>query len=225
MDVNNAFLQGHSHEDVYMEQPHGFVDTDNPTYVCKLRKAIYGLKQAPRAWYLELRTFLVESGFINSHAYASLFTFHSGDLVIYILIYVDDIIITGTNSEIVQQFIDILANKFSLKDLGSLSYFLGIEVDTAPFGIFLAQKRYVSDLLARAKMSTAKPVSTPIVTDCNLTFSSGTALVDATTYRTIIGGLQYLCLTRSDIAYAVNKLSQFMHRSSTDHWAAVKRLL
>ena len=92
LDVNNVFLQGHFFEDFYMTQPPGFVDRDNPTHICKLKKVIYGLKQAPRAWYLELRQFLIESRFTNSHANTSLFILYSSDIIIYLLFYVDDII-------------------------------------------------------------------------------------------------------------------------------------
>ena len=149
MDVNNPFLQGHLSEDVYMGQPSGFVDKDNPTHVCKLKKAIYGLKQAPRAWYLELHQFLIESGFTNSHADIFLFILHSGDITIYLLVYVDDIIIIGTNTNIIQRYIDLLEQRFSIKDLGALSYFLSIEVLTTSFGVLLTQRRYISYLLAR----------------------------------------------------------------------------
>jgi histone deacetylase 1/2 len=83
LDINNAFLQGHLSETVYMVQPPGFVDHDKPSFVCKLHKAIYGLKQAPRAWYHELRTFLLASGFCNSHSDPSLFTFHSAQHVLF----------------------------------------------------------------------------------------------------------------------------------------------
>ena len=90
LNVNNAFLQGHLFTDVYMAQPLGFVDRDNPTHVCKLKKAIYGLKQAPWAWYLELCQFLIESRFTNSHTDTSLFIIHSSDITIYLFVYVDD---------------------------------------------------------------------------------------------------------------------------------------
>lgn len=126
--MNNAFLQGLFDEVVYMEQPPGFVDKDRPHYVCRLNKAIYGLKQAPRAWYNALRTFLVESGFVNALADTSLFILQAPGLVIFVLVYVDDIIIMGNSSAHVQNFIDLLGRRFSLKDLGLLSYFLGIEV-------------------------------------------------------------------------------------------------
>ncbi|RVW39413.1 Retrovirus-related Pol polyprotein from transposon RE1 [Vitis vinifera] len=169
LDVNNAFIQGHLSKDVYMAQPPRFVDRDNPTHVCKLKKAIYGLKQAPQAWYLELCQFFIESGFTNSHAYTSLFILHSGDVTIYLLVYVDDIIITGTNTNIIQRYIDLLAQRFSIKDLGVLSYFLGIEVLTTPSSVLLTQRRYISDLLARTKMFGAKPIATPLVPNENLT--------------------------------------------------------
>ena len=222
LNVNNAFLQGHLSEDVYMAQPPGFVDRDNPTHVCKLKKAIYGLKQAPRAWYLELRQFLIESGFTNFHVDTSLFILHSSDITIYLLVYVDDIIITGTNTNIIQRYIDLLSQRFSIKDLGVLSYFHDIEVLTTPSGVLLTQRRYISDLLARTKMSGAKLVATPLVTNGNLTLHSGIALTNYTKYRTLVGSLQYLCLTRPDISYVVNKLSQFMHRPTSKHWNAAK---
>ena len=189
LNVNNAFLQGHLSEDVYMAQPPGFVDRDNPTHVCKLKKTIYGLKQAPRAWYLELRQFLIESGFTNFHVDTSLFILHSSDITIYLLVYVDDIIITGTNTNIIQRYINLLAQRFSIKDLGVLSYFLGIEVLTTPSGVLLTQRHYISDLLARTKMSSAKLVATPLVTDENLTLHSGTTLTNCTEYRTLVGSL------------------------------------
>uniref|UniRef100_A0A2N9EX91 Reverse transcriptase Ty1/copia-type domain-containing protein n=1 Tax=Fagus sylvatica TaxID=28930 RepID=A0A2N9EX91_FAGSY len=134
LDVNNAFLQGHLSETVHMQQPPGFVDQDHPSYVCKLRKAIYGLKQAPRAWYHELRTFLLSSGFKNSHADTSLFVLTTAAQKMYILVYVDDLIITGDNNKMIDSFVDGLAHRFSIKDLGQLSYFLGVEVvQTARF--------------------------------------------------------------------------------------------
>ena len=185
----------------------GFVDRDNPTQVCKLNKTIYGLKQAPQAWYLELHQFLIESRFSSSHVDTSLFILHSGDITIYLLVYVDDIIITGTDTNIIQHYIDLMAQRFSIKDLGALSYFLGTEVLTTPSGVLLTQRHYIFYLLAQTKISGAKPVATPLVTDGNLTLHSGTALTNCTKYRTLVGNLQYLCLTRPDISYVVNKLS------------------
>ena len=225
LDVNNAFLQGHLAENVFMAQPSGFTDPALPLHVCHLKKAIYGLKQAPRAWYNELRQFLVQNGFANSHSDNSLFIFNANDCVIFLLVYVDDIIVTGNNDTLVNNFIDTLARRFSIKDLGALSYFLGVEVIPCSAGLFLSQQKYVTDLLYRTKMSDSKPVATPLPTDHSLTLLDGTSLTDATKFRKVIAALQYLSFTRPDIAFAVNKLTQFMHRPTTGHWSLTKRLL
>ena len=140
LDVNNAFLQGHISENVYMSQPPRFVDKDNPSYVCKLNKSIYGLKQAPRAWYHELKTFLLQFGFQNSYADTSLFVFHADSHTMYLLVYVDDLILIGENATKVNQFIAILAQRFSIKDLGLLTYFLGVEVVPNKHGLLLSQR-------------------------------------------------------------------------------------
>ncbi|KAJ0491830.1 putative RNA-directed DNA polymerase [Helianthus annuus] len=128
LDINNAFLQGTLTESVYMSQPPGFVDPSYPTHVCKLNKAIYGLRQASRAWYDELKTYLLSVHFKPSISDPSLFINKVTSSPIFILVYVDDIIITGANPSIIQSFIQTLAARFSLKDLGNLSCFLGIEV-------------------------------------------------------------------------------------------------
>ncbi|CAF2200969.1 unnamed protein product, partial [Brassica napus] len=146
-DVNNAFLQGKLDETVYMMQPPGFINQDNPKAVCKLNKAIYGLKQAPRAWYTELKRFLLSSGFKNSLADASLFIYNQNGTLLYMLVYVDDIVLTGNNIQQMERFIKALSTRFSLKDLGSLSYFLGIEAHRTSHGLLLTQHRYIADLL------------------------------------------------------------------------------
>ncbi|KAL8140922.1 hypothetical protein V2J09_006943 [Rumex salicifolius] len=145
--------------------------------------------------------------------------------VLFLLVYVDDIIITGSSSESVHHLIQNLSNRFSLKDTGNLSYFLGVEVQPHPRGLFLSQRKYITDVLHKANMTDCKPVSTPLNASTRLTRNSGTILASPTEYRMLLGSLQYLSLTRPDVAFAVNKLSQFMHSPTTDHWAALKRLL
>ena len=190
LDVNNAFLQGRLSENVFMAQPPSFVDSDHPSYVCKLHKAIYGLKQAPRAWYHKLRQFLLTSGFKNSHSDTSLFVFRSSNHVLYLLIYVDDIILTGNSDTLVSQLVDYLAQRFSLKDLGQLSYFLGVEVVPHRLGILLSQRRYIQDLLKQTNMANAKPVLTPLPTSSTtISLTSGTPLSDPTPYRAAVGSL------------------------------------
>ena len=187
LDINSAFLQGHLNEDVFMAQPLEFLDKDNPTHVCKLHKAIYGLKQALRTWYQELRTYLLSYGFSNSIANSSLFIYKNNNVTFYLLVYVDDIIIMGPSSSALQVFVTSLASRFSLKDLGSLSYFLGVEVLPHEHGLFLSQKKYIQDLLDRAKMSNAKPVPTPMATYPPLNLTDGSPLFNPTDYRALIG--------------------------------------
>ena len=141
LDVNNAFLQGTLTDDVYMQQPPGFQHSQYPNHVCKLRKAIYGLRQAPRAWYNELRHFLLLQGFMNSKSDSSLFIFHQDYTIIYLLVYVDDIIVIGNKSSSIHKFIQQLATRFSLKDLGSLHYFLGVDATFTTHGLSLSQKK------------------------------------------------------------------------------------
>ena len=222
LDINNAFLQGTLHEEVFMSQPPGYVDPNLPQHVCRLKKAIYGLKQAPRAWYTELTTFLLGLGFTRAVSDTSLFILSAHS--IYLIVYVDDIIITGPNSTAITQFVTHLAHRFALKDLGSLSYFLGVEVIPTASGLFLSQRKYILDLLARFGMLEARPAPTPLVVTQSLQ-AAGPALDAPTDYRAALGGLQYLTLTRPDVAFAVNRLSQYMHKPTSDHWLALKRLL
>lgn len=225
LDVNNAFLQGTLTEEVYTVQPPGFVDVDLPSHVCRLHKALYGLKQAPRAWYQELSNFLIQSGFVNSLADTSLFILRKGSSFLYMLIYVDDIIVTGNDITLLNQVLHSLATRFSVKEPEDLNYFLGIEAIRTPQGLHLNQRRYILDLLSRFKLLNAHPVTTPMASHPKLTITSGTKLLDPKEYRSAVGSLQYLAFTRPDISYAVNKLSQYMHAPTTDHWQAAKRVL
>ena len=138
LDVNNAFLHGSISEEVYMSQPPGFVDTTNPSHVCRLRKALYGLKQAPRAWYLELKQFILSYGFKNSRSDASLFIYHTNAITSYFLVYVDDLLITGSSPAFNREFIAALSHRFSVKDLGPLHFFLGVEAIYNSTGLFLS---------------------------------------------------------------------------------------
>lgn len=225
LDIVNAFLQGTLQEQVYMYQPPGFKNMNFPTHVCRLKKAIYGLRQASRAWYTELANYLLGLGFSRCVSDASLFILHHSVNPIYLVVYVDDIIITGPNATNLNIFIKNLATRFSLKDMGHLSYFLVVEVIPTKNGLFLNQRRYIIDLLDRMGMLESKPAPTPMALTHALTAHSGDVLEEPKDYKTAVGSLQYLTLTRPDVAYTVNKLSQYMHRPTTAHWSALKRLL
>jgi hypothetical protein len=227
LDVQNAFLHGYLEEEVYMKQPPGYEDKTKPHYVCKLDKALYGLKQAPRAWYSRLSSKLQSLGFNSSKADTSLFYFNEENVNIFVLIYVDDIIVASSTHDAMASLLRQLGQEFALKDLGRLNYFLGIEVNHVHNGIILTQEKYASDLLKKVGMNNCKAVSTPLVVSEKLSASKGTPLGqnDSTQYRSIVGALQYLTLTRPDIAFPVNKVCQFLHCPTTDHWMAVKRIL
>ncbi|KAL5552893.1 hypothetical protein UlMin_040294 [Ulmus minor] len=134
-----------------------------------------------------------------------------------ILIYVDDIIVIGNNKEEIEKLIIVLSNSFSLKDLGQLSYFLGIEVRTDAEGLHLSQKRYIKDLLNKSKMDNAKPLPTPMINNLKLTTSIGDPVTNATEYRSIVGALQYITITRLEIAFSVNKVCQFIQCPLDQH--------
>jgi histone deacetylase 1/2 len=227
LGVKNAFLHGVLEEEVYMKQPPGYEDSHTPHLVCKLDKAIYGLKQAPRAWYSRLSSKLRTIGFIPSKADTSLFFYRRHGITIFMLIYVDDIIITSSSKEAVTAVLADLRMDFALKDLGTLHYFLGIEVHKIANGISLSQAKYISDVLKRVGMGECKAVTTPLSTSEKLSVSEGESLnaMDATRYRSVVGALWYVTLTRPDISFSVNKVCQFLHAPTTLHWAAVKRIL
>ena len=160
LDVSNAFLHGHVTEQVFCEQPTGFVDAEHPDFVCLLSRSLYGLKQAPRAWYPRIAAFLRSLGFRSTRSDASLFVYHQGADTAYLLLYVNDIILTASTPNLLQRLTARLRDEFALKDLGPLHYFLGIEVVRRTDGFFLHQQKYAHELLERAGMLNCKPAPT-----------------------------------------------------------------
>ncbi|KAJ1698432.1 hypothetical protein LUZ63_006944 [Rhynchospora breviuscula] len=225
LDVHNAFLHGDLQEQVYMSQPPGFLDIEHPDYVCLLSKSLYGLKQAPRAWFQKLSSALLAIGFSASNYDPSLFIANHNSHTLLILVYVDDILVTGSSSSMISTCIAQLQEQFSLKDLGPLHYFLGIEAVLQSDGLLLTQTKYIKDLLLKTKMHNAKSCTTPIATYITLSKEEGEPFDDPHLYRSVVGALQYATLTRPDISYAVNKVSQFMQSPTIIHWTAVKRIL
>lgn len=161
MDEQNAFLHGDLEEDVYMKMPPGF-KADDPSKVCKLRKSLYGLKQAPRCWFAKLSNALLQFGFVQSRFDSSLFTFLKGDDSLRVLIYVDDLIISCSNLDMLVKFKKYLSECFKMKDLGKAKYFLGIEVSRGKSGIFLSQRKYALDIVNDAGLLGCQPLSIPM---------------------------------------------------------------
>jgi transposase InsO family protein len=220
-DVKNAFLHGELEEEIYMEVPPGYGNNLAAPTVCKLKKALYGLKQSPRAWFGRFARVMMAIGYRQSQGDHTLFIKHSpSGGVTALLVYVDDIIVTGDDDKERQILSQCLAKEFEIKALGRLKYFLGIEVAHSRQGIFISQQKYVMDLLKETGKTACKPASTPIDPNLRLGMAEEDAAVDREMYQRLVGRLIYLSHTRPDIAYAVSVISQFMHSPKEVHLQA-----
>eukprot|EP00253_Pinus_taeda_P025598 PITA_25598 len=197
MDVKSAFLNGDLEEEVYIEQPDGFILGNDPNLVCRLKKAFYGLKQAPRAWYYRLDKYLQQQ---------------------------DDIIFGSNEEEMSQSFALVMQKEFEMSLLGELTYFLGLQIQQKEGGIFLSQTNYLKQILKKYGMEDAKPVCTPMVTGCSLSANDESAAVHQPTYRSMIGSLLYLTGTRPDILHAVGIVGRFQANPKETHLQAMKRI-
>lgn len=224
-DVKNAFLHGELLEDVFVEQAPGFVDATKPNHVCHLHKALYGLKQAPRAWFNKFTEFLLEFGFKCSPADPSLFTYHRNGQSLVLLLYVDDVLLTGSSSDLMNTLIAALSDHFSMKDMGEIHYFLGIQAQYHENGLFLSQTAYAEEILFESGMASANPMPTPLPSRLDAIYKDDTLFPEPTYFRSIAGKLQYLTLTRPDIQFSVNLVCQRMHSPTMADFAMLKRIL
>jgi len=222
--VKNVFLHRTLSKTVYYAQPAGFEDTALPDHVCRLNKSLYGLKQAPRAWYSRFAAYLLSLGFTEAKSDTSLFVFRRGDDMIYLLLYVDDIVLTASSVGLLQRTITSLQSEFAMKDLGELHHFLGMHVQRRGTGMFLSQRQYMVDLLERAGMAECKPCATPVDINPKL-LADGPPVQNPSNYRSLAGALQWLTFTRPDLAYAVQLVCLFMQDPREPHLAALKRIL
>ncbi|GJW14518.1 retrovirus-related pol polyprotein from transposon TNT 1-94 [Tanacetum coccineum] len=149
MDVKTAFLNGNLREEVYVSQPDGFVDPDNPYHVYKLKKALYGLKQAPRAWYDMLSSFLISQDFSKGSVDPTMFIRRQGKELLLVQIYVDDIIFAASTPELCDLFAKIMCSKFKMSMMGKISFFLGLQISQSPRGIFINQSKYALESLKK----------------------------------------------------------------------------
>jgi hypothetical protein len=161
LDVSNAFLHGNLTERVYCQQPTGFADPQRPNAICLLSRSLYGLRQAPRAWFTRFVEFVTSIGFTQTRSDSSLFMLRTGTDMAYLLLYIDDMILSASSTSLLQQIITKLKFEFAVKDMGALQYFLSIDVQRTDHGFFLSQASYVDDLLEPAGMLNCKPVATP----------------------------------------------------------------
>nr|XP_040256272.1 uncharacterized mitochondrial protein AtMg00810-like [Aegilops tauschii subsp. strangulata] len=164
-------------------------------------------------------------GFRVTRSDASLFVYFHGDVTAYLLLYIGDIILTASSGELLRQLTAQLQSEFAIKDLGPLHYFLGIEVVRRADGFFLHQQKYAHELLERAGMLNCKLVATPVDTKAKLSALDGSPASDASFYRSFVGALWYLTLTRPDLTYAIQQVCLHMHSPLDSHWNLVKRIL
>lgn len=226
LDVKNAFLNGDLEEEVYMEIPPGFETSTNSNKVCKLKKSLYGLKQSPRAWFDRFTKVVKRVGYDQCQTDHTMFVKHSpsGKKAI-LIVYVDDIILTGDHNEEIQKLKSFLAKEFEIKDLGNLKYFLGMEVARSKRGISVSQRKYVLDLLKEKGMLGCKPADTPMDSTTKIGSKDSGTPVDKGRYQRLVGKLIYLAHTRPDISFAVSTVSQFMNNPTEEHIEAVYRIL
>ncbi|KAG8485617.1 hypothetical protein CXB51_018939 [Gossypium anomalum] len=200
LDVKNAFLNGETKEEVYMKLPPGLKFVKGSNKVCKLNKFLYGLKQSPRAWFERFTKVIIKNGykqFLADHTLFIKVTFTNKKAIL--IVYVDDIILTGDDEEEISNLKKLLNSKFETKDLGKLRYFLGMEVARSKEGLVINQRKYVLDLLKETSFLGSKPANTPM--EANLRFNKEDgSLVDKDKFQRLVGKLIYLSLTRPDIA-------------------------
>ena len=225
MDVKSAFLNGYLQEEVYVEQPKGFVDPHSPNHVFKLKKALYGLKQAPRAWYDRLTQYLIDNHYRRGGIDRTLFIKHHDHDIFVAQIYVDDIVFGSTNKTKVDEFVSVMSSEFEMSMVGELNYFLGMQVKQTSMGIMLSQSKYANNLVKRFGLENGKDFETPMSTTLKLDKDEKGKSVDQSLYRSMIGSLLYLTASRPDICFSVGLCARFQANPKESHLKAVKRII
>ena len=225
LDVSNAFLYGDLDEQVFMEQSPGYVAQVESSEVCLLKKAIYGLKQSPRAWFHKFSQLLFSYGFVSIVSDPTVMRKCTPHGCVILAVYVDDIIITGSDDAEVAATKAYLAQHFVTRDLSTPRYFLGLEIAYRQRQMSICQRKYVLDLLEETGTLGCKPASSPMEQNVDWWDNATALLEDAGIYRRLVGKLIFLTVTRPDISYAVSILSQFMQAPRTIHLEGVYRLL
>ena len=232
LDVKTAFLHGELEEEIYMDQPEGFVVPGKEHLVCRLKKSLYGLKQAPRQWYKRFDSFMLGQGYSRSQYDDCIYfqQFPDGTFI-YLLLYVDDMLIASRDKSLIRKLKAQLNSEFEMKELGAAKKILGMEIhrNRQAGKLFLSQQKYIERLLDRFNMSNCKPVSTPFAAHFKLSSDlcpqtkEEMERMSHVPYASAVGSLMYaMVCTRPDLAYAVSMVSRYMHNPGKDHWSAIK---
>nr|GEW49018.1 retrovirus-related Pol polyprotein from transposon TNT 1-94 [Tanacetum cinerariifolium] len=212
MDVKTAFLNGNLREEVYVSQPDGFVDQDNPNHVYKLKKTLYGLKQAPRAWYEMLSSFLISHDFSKGSVDPTLYIRRNDNDLLLVQIYVDDIIFAASTPELCDLFAKLMLSKFKMSMMGKILFFLGLQISQSPRGIFINQSKYALESLKKYSFESYDPVDTPMVEKSKLDEDKEEKAIDPSHYRGMIGTLFYLTASRPDLQFAICMCARLLRR-------------
>ena len=224
LDVKSAFLHGELQEEVYVQQPVGFIKKGRENHVYRLKKALYGLMQAPQTWYSKIEAYFAREKFVRCSSEHTLFTKKVHDNVLIVSLYVDDLIFTGNCKDICEEFKSSMQLEFDMIDLGKMRHFLAIEVIQNEAGIFICQRQYAREVLARFNMIECNSVQNPIVPGTTLSKDDEGASVDAIKFKQAIGSLMYLTVTRPNLMFRVSLISRYMTNPKESHWAATKRI-
>ncbi|KAK4386695.1 Retrovirus-related Pol polyprotein from transposon RE1 [Sesamum angolense] len=222
VDINNAFLHGFLDEDIYLTAPDGYPIPAGK--VCKLKRSLYGLKQASRQWNQELTSQLIRYGFSQSPHDHCLFTQQTTDGFLVLLVYVDDVLITGSSQLQIDKVKHFLHSTFTIKDLGPAKYFLGLEIARSIEGLSVTQHKYIRDIILDTGLQNSKPATTPLPTGLKFSAHDVVPLHDPEPYRRLVGRLLYLSFTRPDISFGAQQLSQFVHQPGQIHMDAALHL-
>ncbi|GJX12094.1 zinc finger, CCHC-type containing protein [Tanacetum coccineum] len=226
MDVKTAFLNGDLDEEVYMNQPQGFIMPGNENKVCKLIKSLYGLKQAPKEWHQKFDEVVLSNGYLLNQADKCVYSkFDKSGKGVIICLYVDHMLIFGTDQVQVDQKKEFLSSNFSMKDMEEANVILGIRIKHRSNGLTISLSYYIEKVLKKFNYFDCTPVSTPMDTSEKLMPNNDQA-VSQLEYSRVIGCLMYaMTCTRPDIAFAVGKLSRYTSNPGTQHWQAIQRVL
>ncbi|OIT04124.1 retrovirus-related pol polyprotein from transposon tnt 1-94, partial [Nicotiana attenuata] len=226
LDVKSAFLNGYLEEEVYVEQPLGFVVKNHEDKVLRLKKALCGLKQAPRAWNSCIDKYFQDNGFTRClHEYALYLKVHTNGDILLVCLYVANLIFTGNNSSLFEAFKKDMSHEFEMTDVGLMSYYLGLEVKQTEDGIFISQESYTKEILKKFNMLDCNPVNTPMESGTKLSKFDEGEKMDPTFFKSLVGSLRYLTCTRPDILFAVGVVRRFMEASTSTHLKVTRRIL
>ena len=225
MDVKCSFLNGYLNEEVFVEQPKGFEDPHFPDHVLRLKKAFYGLKQAPRAWYDRLTHYLLDRGFKRGYADRTMIVKNDENYFLMAQVYVDDIVFGATIDDRAIEFSEEKKKEFEMSMVGELTFFLGLQVKQKKEDIFISQEKYARNIVKKFGLDSKKHASTPMSSSTKLYLDSSGVEVSPTLYRSIIGSLLYLMVSKPDIAFNVGVCTRYQAAPKESHLTAVKQII